>query len=144
MKKIILLLAFTYNVSCIAQQATDTIPHMVPFFKQKYDGKNGAIAWIGVGTIAMSLGGTCQFISVNPKMPFPKLFGNQNFFNNVTIQNETTQKSLNTAFGVGVGIASISVLLATYDFGYYLVNKKRNSTVKIKANPTSIGICLNF
>lgn len=139
MKKIVLILNLCICIYSNAQQATDTI-HKVNLFKQPYNGANGGCAWLGIGATAMFIGGTCQYISTNPNMPFT----NKAFLNQELINTEKTQKTLNTVFGVGVGIAGLSVILAHYDFGYYFTHHWKKSTVKLNTTPNGIGLCLNF
>ena len=139
MKKIITLLLLAFSISTIAQQNTDTI-QKVELFKQPYNGKNGAGAWLSIGAGAMLVGGACQYIATNPKI------GNNYLFNDDLIFADRKQKALHFTFGMGVGIASFSVFMAAYDYGYYIKNVKntKHTSLKFKASPTSVGLCLNF
>jgi hypothetical protein len=139
MKKIITLLLLAFSISSIAQQNTDTI-HKVKLFKQPYNGKNGAAAWLCVGAGAMLVGGACQYIATNPKI------GNNYIFNETSIIKPQNQKALHFTFGMGVGIASFSVFMAAFDYGYYIRNVKntKHTSLNFKASPTSVGLCLNF
>lgn len=143
MRKIITLLLIAFSISTIAQQNTDTI-QKVKLFKQPYNGKNGAVAWLSIGAGAMLVGGACQYIATNPKMPAS--FGGNYIFNETSIIKPKNQKALNFTFGMGVGIASLSVFMAAYDFGYYIkhVKSSKHTTLNFKASPTSVGLCLNF
>jgi hypothetical protein len=139
MKKIITFLLIAFSISIFAQQNTDTI-QKVKLFQQPYNGKNGAVAWLSVGAGAMIIGGACQYLSTNPNI------GENYLFSDKTITSAKTQNAFNFTFGMGVGIAAVSVVMATYDFGYYIKNVKtsKHTTLNLKASPTSVGLCLNF
>lgn len=139
MKTIITILLIAISVSTFAQQNSDTIPK-VKLFKQSYNGKNGAAAWLCVGTGAMIIGGACQYLSTNPNI------GKSYLFTDKTISDKQTQKALNFTFGFGVGVAALSTFMAAYDYGYYIKNVKstKHTTLNFKASPASVGLCLNF
>ena len=139
MKKIITLLLISLSISVFSQQNTDSVQR-VKLFKQPYNGKNGAVAWLAIGTGAMIIGGTCQYLSTNPNIK------NSYLFYHDEISNPKLQKALNFTFGASVGIASLSVVLSAYDYGYYIKNVKntKHTSLNFKASPSSIGLCLNF
>jgi hypothetical protein len=139
MKKIITILLLVVCVAGFSQQSTDSI-QKVKFFKQPYNGKNGAKVWLCIGTGAMLIGGTCQYLSTNPSIGKSYLFYDQ------VISDKKTQKALNFTFGFGVGVAALSTFMAVYDYSYYIKNVKstKHTTLQFKASPSSVGLCLNF
>lgn len=139
MKKIILLLLLSISIKTFSQQSNDSIPK-VNLFKQPYNGKNGAAAWLCVGTGAIIIGGACQYLSTNPHI------GTSYLFTDKKISAKQTQKALNFTFGFGVGVAALSTFMAAYDYGYYIKNVKstKHTTLNFKASPCSVGLCLNF
>lgn len=139
MKKILLLFILSQSLNISAQQATDSIHH-VTLFKQPYNGANGAITWLGIASFAMIVGGTSQYIATNPDVPF----SSKKIFNTETIADAKTQNTLHTVFGIGIGVAAISMVMATNDMVYYFKNKSKHTAFKIKVSPVSVGLCLNF
>lgn len=74
-------------MSTYSQQSQDST-HKVNLFKQPYNGKNGAKAWLCIGTGAMIIGGTCQYLSTNPSINKNYLFYDQ------VISDKKTQQDL--------------------------------------------------
>lgn len=147
MKKTILLLLAVSTLTAMAHE-----PKFSMFKKQEskinkehtYSSGRSAGSWFLISGASLFVGSISKVVATYDAVPDITSYTTIEDYNKGVDKYNRHQRTFNTVFYTGVGVAGIAIVFGAFDLLNTPIAENSKTTLKIKSNGSNIGLCLNF